>query len=337
MAAAQLLLAVLLAAGATAPRHYTLDTAGCARHQICDGALFPSAALKLDDDDAAPPHGDGTAATSAAAAAPLASPQPPPHGGTAAAAALAQRVLGPPAAKLFTFSQLDESACGSAGPCAVITTGSAAGTINVGGSTPVEMARGLAHYCRTVLLFNFAWQKTGGFQVGRLPRSLPPLPAPIKLQKRCAAGQPRCYSYYMNVCTESYSAWNWDWARWQQETDWMALSGINLVLSYTGRGEHDRFQTTLLQVKALSHPGAVSQSMSTARSTHGSGSTPALWSWARAVSRRARPSSPSHARRTGAPTITPPRRVPAIRTGACRIAVAGRAVRCRTALSMISG
>eukprot|EP01045_Picozoa_sp_COSAG04_P042613 COSAG04_NODE_13546_length_601_cov_1.428287_1_plen_88_part_10 len=87
MAAAQLLLAVLLAAGATAPRRYTLDRAGSTRHQICDGALLPSAALKLDD--AAPPHGDGTAATSAAAAAPLASPQPPPHGGTAAAAALA--------------------------------------------------------------------------------------------------------------------------------------------------------------------------------------------------------------------------------------------------------
>ena len=183
--------------------------------QLLLAVLLAAGATALDDD--------------------VASPQPPPHGGTAAAAALAQRVLGPSAAKLFTFTQLDESACGSAGPCAVITTGSAAGTIRVGGSTPVEMARGLAHYCRTVLLFNFAWQKTGGFQVGRLPRSLPPLPAPIKLQKRCAAGQPRCYSYYMNVCTESYSAWNWDWPRWQQEIDWMALSGINLVLSYTGR------------------------------------------------------------------------------------------------------
>ena len=117
----------------------------------------------------------------------------------------------------------------------------------------------------------------------------------------------------------------------------MALSGINLVLSYTGRGEHDRLQTTLLQVKALSHPGAVSQSMSTARSTRGSGSTPALWSWATAASRRARPSSPSHARRTGAPTTTPLRPVPAIRTGACRIAAAEQAVRCRTASSMTSG
>ena len=28
-----------------------------------------------------------------------------------------------------------------------------------------------------------------------------------------------------------------DWARWQKEIDWMALSGVNLALAYTGQEE----------------------------------------------------------------------------------------------------
>lgn len=43
------------------------------------------------------------------------------------------------------------------------------------------------------------------------------------------------YRYYQNVCTQSYSyAW-WDWARWEREIDWMALSGINLALAFLGQ------------------------------------------------------------------------------------------------------
>uniref|UniRef100_H3A9S5 N-acetyl-alpha-glucosaminidase n=1 Tax=Latimeria chalumnae TaxID=7897 RepID=H3A9S5_LATCH len=43
------------------------------------------------------------------------------------------------------------------------------------------------------------------------------------------------FRYYQNVCTQSYSfAW-WDWKRWEREIDWMALSGINLPLAFTGQ------------------------------------------------------------------------------------------------------
>ena len=27
----------------------------------------------------------------------------------------------------------------------------------------------------------------------------------------------------------------WDWSRWQQEIDWMAMNGINLPLAFTGQ------------------------------------------------------------------------------------------------------
>ena len=37
------------------------------------------------------------------------------------------------------------------------------------------------------------------------------------------------------MCTQSYSfAW-WDWTRWEQEIDWMALNGINLALAWSGQ------------------------------------------------------------------------------------------------------
>ena len=38
----------------------------------------------------------------------------------------------------------------------------------------------------------------------------------------------------MNVVTHSYSAAFWDTDRWMQEIDWMALSGVNLPLAFTG-------------------------------------------------------------------------------------------------------
>lgn len=37
------------------------------------------------------------------------------------------------------------------------------------------------------------------------------------------------------MCAQSYSfAW-WDWARWEREIDWMALSGINLAPAFAGQ------------------------------------------------------------------------------------------------------
>lgn len=40
--------------------------------------------------------------------------------------------------------------------------------------------------------------------------------------------------YYLNYCTHSYSMAFWDWERWQEEIDWMALHGINMPLAITG-------------------------------------------------------------------------------------------------------
>ena len=33
----------------------------------------------------------------------------------------------------------------------------------------------------------------------------------------------------------SYTLVWWDWARWERELDWMALSGLNTILAFTGQ------------------------------------------------------------------------------------------------------
>ncbi|WP_333818879.1 alpha-N-acetylglucosaminidase [Ohtaekwangia sp.] len=45
---------------------------------------------------------------------------------------------------------------------------------------------------------------------------------------------PYKYRYYLNYCTFNYTMAWWNWDRWQQEIDWMALNGINMPLALTG-------------------------------------------------------------------------------------------------------
>ena len=106
---------------------------------------------------------------------------------------------------------------------------------------------------------SFSWNATGSNQV-RLPAVIPKLRSAIRLQKKCnqsPAG--RCWTYYANVCTLSYSMWAWDWPRWQKEIDWMALNGVDLVLAYTGREYVYRKVFTALGLKqseiGLAHGG----------------------------------------------------------------------------------
>lgn len=37
--------------------------------------------------------------------------------------------------------------------------------------------------------------------------------------------------YFLNVCTFGYTTPYWDWERWSQELDWMALHGVNMPLA----------------------------------------------------------------------------------------------------------
>jgi alpha-N-acetylglucosaminidase len=58
-----------------------------------------------------------------------------------------------------------------------------------------------------------------------------PLPA---VQGKVHKVSPYKYRYYLNYCTFNYSMAWWNWERWQQEIDWMALNGINMPMALTG-------------------------------------------------------------------------------------------------------
>ncbi|WP_276484328.1 alpha-N-acetylglucosaminidase [Paraflavitalea pollutisoli] len=47
-------------------------------------------------------------------------------------------------------------------------------------------------------------------------------------------GSPYPYRYYLNVVTFGYTTPYWDWKRWEQELDWMALHGVNMPLATVG-------------------------------------------------------------------------------------------------------
>lgn len=58
---------------------------------------------------------------------------------------------------------------------------------------------------------------------------------------------PYQYRVYLNYCTFNYSMSWWGWKRWEQEIDWMAMHGVNMVLSITG--QEAVWQNTLRKYK----------------------------------------------------------------------------------------
>ncbi|XP_040392642.1 alpha-N-acetylglucosaminidase [Cygnus olor] len=143
----------------------------------------------------------------------------------AAVRALARRLLGPRAAAAVALSVDGALAAGGPDAYRLLSPPGAAVAVAVTGSSGVAAAAGLYRYLRDFCGCHLSW---AGAQL-RLPEPLPRVPAEIRV------ATPNRYRYYQNVCTQSYSyAW-WDWARWEREIDWMALSGINLALAFVGQ------------------------------------------------------------------------------------------------------
>ncbi|XP_023665054.2 alpha-N-acetylglucosaminidase isoform X1 [Paramormyrops kingsleyae] len=93
------------------------------------------------------------------------------------------------------------------------------------GSSGVAVAAGVYHYLKYYCSCQVSWS---GSQLS-LPSPLPGVPGVLRLST------PHKFRYYQNVCTQSYSSVWWDWRRWEQEIDWMALNGVNLPLAFTGQ------------------------------------------------------------------------------------------------------
>lgn len=137
---------------------------------------------------------------------------------------LLARLLGPGPAASFEVSVERALAAESGLDTFRLSGGGGAGArVHVQGSTGVAAAAGLHRYLRDYCGCHVAWS---GSQL-HLPQ---PLPA-VELTE----ATPNRYRYYQNVCTQSYSFVWWDWARWEQEIDWMALNGMNLALAWSGQ------------------------------------------------------------------------------------------------------
>lgn len=96
------------------------------------------------------------------------------------------------------------------------------GKLHLRASSGVALCRGFYDYAKRHGGGLFTWSGSS--------LRLPALPAGGE-ERRVVS--PFRHHYYLNVVTFGYSAPYWDWARWQQEIDWMALHGIDMPLALT--------------------------------------------------------------------------------------------------------
>ena len=92
------------------------------------------------------------------------------------------------------------------------------------GNNYVNIATGINWYLKYHAGIHLSWN---GMQAD-LPETLPA----VKQKERHETDLH--YRYDLNYCTYSYSMAFWDWDRWEQEIDWMALHGINMPLCIVG-------------------------------------------------------------------------------------------------------
>lgn len=92
------------------------------------------------------------------------------------------------------------------------------------GNNYVSIASGINWYLKYHAGIHLSWNSMHAI----LPSSLP------LIDKKERHTTDIRYRYYLNYCTHSYSMAFWDWNRWQQEIDWMALHGVNLCLDIVG-------------------------------------------------------------------------------------------------------
>ena len=148
--------------------------------------------------------------------------------------ALLERLF-PGASGNFTLSLLPPGApCDAlAPPCFVLTDGGPGGApLSLAASGVSELAAGLGHYLREFANQTVGWPRGGGLRLAP-PASWPRLGA----ASPHAARRVVPISWFMNVCTHSYSLVWYRWQEWEAYLDWQALSGVTHFYGYTGQEE----------------------------------------------------------------------------------------------------
>lgn len=161
--------------------------------------------------------------------------RPSPTVQIAAAEGVLHKIL-PNHSSSFNFHIISQEECGGKA-CFIITNALSEGVvtgneIRISGTSGVEILAGLYWYLKYWCGGHLSWRKTGGMQLTSIAKS-----GELPRVSESGVKVPRVvpWSYYQNVVTASYSSVWWDWKRWQEEIDWMALQGINLPLAFTGQ------------------------------------------------------------------------------------------------------
>ena len=94
----------------------------------------------------------------------------------------------------------------------------------VKGDSWVSIATGVNWYLKHYCGIHITWNNPAA----KLPATLPRVEKPERHETSLTL------RYDFNYCTFSYTMAFWDWERWQQEIDWMALHGVNLPLAVVG-------------------------------------------------------------------------------------------------------
>ena len=94
----------------------------------------------------------------------------------------------------------------------------------VRGNTWVNIASGVNWYLKYYAGIHLTWNQ----MQAKLPAVLPA----VTQKERHETDLTQRYAF--NYCTFSYSMAFWDWKRWEQEIDWLALHGVNLPLAIVG-------------------------------------------------------------------------------------------------------
>lgn len=99
------------------------------------------------------------------------------------------------------------------------------GNVCIRGNNPVSLASGFNWYLKYTCNAQVSWC---GDQLD-LPEILP-LP---NAKERIVIDAKHRFNF--NYCTFNYTASWWDWARWERELDFLAMNGVNMVLSTVGQ------------------------------------------------------------------------------------------------------
>lgn len=94
----------------------------------------------------------------------------------------------------------------------------------VRGNTYINIATGINWYLKYYCGIQLTWNQMHA----KLPAVLP------RVEQKERHETNLSLRYDFNYCTFSYSMAFWDWNRWQEEIDWMALHGINMPLAAVG-------------------------------------------------------------------------------------------------------